>query len=95
MGQNFTAGSLTHYAGTTTGANVAVVAKDIGRDYIMVQNLSDTAIYLKFGGTASAAAGSIMIPANGGYWENPDNFCPTDSVNVFGVAGKAFTVAYH
>jgi hypothetical protein len=48
------------------------------------QNLSTAAMYIRDDGTAASAAnGSILVPANGGYYESPPLSAPTAKLSVF------------
>lgn len=48
------------------------------------QNLSTVAMYIRDDGTsASAGSGSILVPANGGYYESPPLSTPTSALSVF------------
>jgi len=57
------------------------------------QNLSTAAIYLRDDGTtASAGQGSVLIPANGGFWYWDVTGVPTTSSSIFcATTGSAFT----
>ena len=57
------------------------------------QNLSTVAIYLRDDGTtASAGQGSVLIPANGGFWYWDQTGVPTTSSSIFcATTGSAFT----
>lgn len=57
------------------------------------QNLSTVAMYIRDDGTAaSAGAGSILVAANGGYYENPSLSTPTSKLSVFcATTASAFT----
>jgi hypothetical protein len=48
------------------------------------QNISTVAMYIRDDGTAaSAGSGSILVPANGGYYESPPLSTPTSALSVF------------
>lgn len=87
-------GKLRNGSGTIASGGTAqqVFAACESRTYLLVQNLSDTVMYLDFGTDAAAAAGSILLAANGGSYECPADFCPTQRVSIFcATTGKAFT----
>lgn len=93
---NPTRGKLTVVEGSTpdTASNVALAA-DLGRTFFLLQNISDTDIFLRFGAAAEGGAGDIKIAA-GDAWENPPHFCPTGSANVkCASATKAYTIWHH
>lgn len=60
-----------------------------------VQNLSAGDLYINDLGTASAAAGSILIPSNGSMFMSPSNYRPAGAVSLFGATtAQAFTARY-
>lgn len=71
------------------GTAQSLFASNATRRAFVFQNLSDTAMWIKFGGTASAAAGSTLVQA-GAYYE--PLVAPTTAISVFcATTGKAFT----
>jgi hypothetical protein len=57
--------------------------------WINFQNISDTAMWIRFGKTATADKG-IYIPA-GGYWEPPAGILPGGNLSVLcATTGKKF-----
>lgn len=86
------AASYTDRSTTTTGSSQEVAAANKHRLGFLIQNISDTDMYINFGATAAASAGSILLEANGGYWETPPHGVPTAAINLFCSAGaKDFT----
>lgn len=79
---------------TAGGTSQEFAAANADRQYLLVQNISDAAMWLDFGADPVAdAAGSIYLAPNGGHFESASSFCPTDSVNVLcATTGKAVTV---
>lgn len=79
-------------SGTTTGVNQLVVAANKQRRGIMIQNISDTDMYISFGVAATAGAGSFLLPKNGGMWTSPPHGVPVGALNLIcASASKAFT----
>lgn len=77
---------------TTGGTAQTLAAYFENRRLFFFQNPSDTGMWLSFDATAVADQPSILIPANGGYYENPPHFCPTGPVSVMCAStGKSFT----
>lgn len=84
----------TDRSGTITlgGTPQQAMAANSTRSHLFFQNISDTAMYIRWTGTAAASSGSVLIPANGGSYENPSHFCPTGALSVFcATTGKSFT----
>lgn len=77
---------------TSGGTSQTVFAANTSRTYLLVQNISDTAMYVNFGGVATAGAGSFLLPASGGSLVMDSAFVSTESVTIFcATTGKAFT----
>ena len=52
---------------STTGADQTLFAENLARNFLFIQNQSDTDMYVNFGAAASVSAGtSILLEANGG-----------------------------
>lgn len=85
----------TNRSGSVTTGNSAQVlmAANANRSGFCVQNLDPTEdLYISVTGTASAAPGSKLIPADGGYYETPATGAPTTAVSVFSTkTGHQFT----
>jgi hypothetical protein len=79
-------------SGTITSGGAAQTISALTERYgFAFQNISDTDMYVRFGGTAAAANGSIKIPPNALY-ESPEHWAPPGAVSVFcATTGKAFT----
>lgn len=85
--KTYTDRSGTIVAGATSQA---VAAANAARTYLLFQNHSDTDMWLNFGVAAVATQPSILIPANGGFYEPlvPSN----QTVNVIcATIAKAYT----
>jgi hypothetical protein len=78
-------------AGTSTGTAQTIAAAKANRTIVMIQNNSDTVMYVRFGGTASSSTGFAI--AAGTTWTNPPHWCPTGLVSVIGTNTK--TYLYH
>lgn len=83
------------HSGTITlgGAAQQVMAQNLNRTHFFFQNVSDTDMWIRWTtGNASAGAGSVLIRAGGGAYENSETFCPTGAISVFcATTGKEFT----
>ena len=89
--------TLTDYSGTTPDTNSnTIIASNANRKYLLIQNLSDTAMYVNFGAAASAGAGSIKIAATGTTGDKHEwngNGVPVSDVRLLCTASsKAYTV---
>lgn len=83
----------TDSSGTITLGGTAqdVYAADAVSNGVFFQNISDTAMMIAFGETASATVGRL-IPASGGAYENPPAFVPSGRLSVYcATTGKRFT----
>lgn len=79
-------------SGTSTGSTQVVVAANQQRRGFLIQNISDTAMHINFGATATAGAGSILLASAGGIWIAPVNGVPTTAINLICASpSKAFT----
>lgn len=74
-----------------TSANTSQsVFAAVPRNYILIQNVSDTDMYLGIG-FVPTVGGGILLRANGGGWSAEDDFVPAGAVNIICAgAGKAF-----
>ncbi|WP_080056732.1 hypothetical protein [Spirosoma aerolatum] len=85
--------SVTHTAGTITTGGTAqtALAAQAGRKYLLIQNISDTVMYIQLDGGTPTATTSMMLAANGGSWESPPHFCPVVAIKILcATTGKAF-----
>jgi hypothetical protein len=85
--------SPTNLTGNATAASTVIVAAKPTRRYLLIQNDSDTVIYLGIGAAAVANAG-VRLAASGGAYEMSrlfGNLCP-DAIYAIhgGVGNKAF-----
>lgn len=55
---------------TVGSSSTAVIAANPNRTYLLLENDSDTIIYLQFGGNPAVANTGIRLNANGGNWES-------------------------
>lgn len=82
--------TLINRSGTTTGADQTVAAANPERRYLLVQNVSDTAMTIDFD-TAAVAGTGILLAASGGIqvWDN--NAIPVGALHLVCASGsKAF-----
>lgn len=87
-------GALQDWSGDITagGTSQEIIVATAARKYILVQNISDEALYLNFGAAATVDDDSMKL-LTGGSYENPPNFCPTGTVNIIGATtGSKFVV---
>lgn len=84
----------TDRSGTITlgGTAQTIAAANGSRDYIIVQNVSDTAMWLNIGAVATAGNGSFLLAANGGSFVAEATKIPTGYVSILcATTGKAYT----
>ena len=75
---------------TAGGTSQQVMAKNTARRYLVFQNVSDTAMYVNFGGAALVDTDSVKINA-GGSLTFSDEWVPADAVHVIcATTGKKF-----
>jgi hypothetical protein len=75
---------------TTGGTSQQVAASNTSRKYFVIQNISDTAMYLGVGYTPTTTTG-LLLSANGGGMIFETSFIPTQAINVLcATTGKAF-----
>lgn len=87
-------GALTDRSGTVTsgGSAQTIAAANAARRYFIIQNHSDTDLWLNFGVAAVANQPSFKIAANGGTMVFEGSYIPTGLVSIIGATtGKAFT----
>lgn len=65
---------------SVAATSTAVLAANSSRSYVLIQNISDTDIYFRFGDDATTS--SFLLVANGGSWESPGLVCPTAAINA-------------
>lgn len=92
--------SLTNLSDDITSGGTAQVlaAAKTDRRYILIQNISDTVLWVNFGGTAAADSTSIMLSAAsataaGGSVEfgSHTGVCPNTAISIIGATtGKKF-----
>ena len=90
-------GEFTDYSGTISTGNMSqvVINKVLNRNYILIQNVSDTDMWINFGAAANIGAGSIKLLPNGSYElvATTGGYINIDAVNIIcSVAGKEFTI---
>ena len=91
-----TSGGFVNGSGTIAVANTSqeVFNSFSGRSYLLIQNISDTDMYINFGSPANIGAGSIKLVPNGNYELSTAlaGFINTQAINIIcSVAGKEFT----
>lgn len=75
---------------TTGGTSQQIVAANSSRKYLLVQNISDTNMYLGVGYTPTTTTG-ILLASNGGGIIFESSFIPNSAINILcATAGKAF-----
>lgn len=87
-------GTLTDGSGSlvTGGASEEIFASNASRRYLLVQNVSTASMWVNFGGAATAGAGSVLLPANGGSLVFDGNYIPTGQVQIIGATtGQGYT----
>lgn len=91
--QDYRGGDLVDRSSAVTNANASqlAVAANPGRKYLLLQNPSDTDMWVDFGVAAVADSPSIQLAANGGSLVM-DVWVSRLSVNILcSAAGKKFT----
>lgn len=74
---------------TTANTSQSVFA-DVKRNYILIQNTSDTDMYMGIG-FVPTVGGGILLKASGGGFSAEGEFVPKGAVNIIcASAGKAF-----
>jgi hypothetical protein len=87
-------GTLTNRSGTITAGDTAqtLMAANADRKYLLIQNISDTVMWINFTTTAVKDSPSIMLEPNGGSLAMEGSFVSTELVSVICVTtGKKFT----
>ena len=75
---------------TTAGLAQLVANANTSRKYFVIQNISDTAMYLGVGYTPTTSTG-LLLSANGGGMVFDGSFIPTEAVRIIcSTAGKSF-----
>jgi hypothetical protein len=76
-------GAITVTAGSTSSSantSAQALASNSSRQYLLIQNLSDTDMYFNFG--AAATTDHLFVAKSGGGIVFESGFVPTDAVNV-------------
>jgi hypothetical protein len=76
-------GTLTVTAGSTSATastSAQALASNLTRQYLLIQNISDTDMYFNFGATATT--NHLFVAKSGGGIVFESGFVPTDAVNV-------------
>jgi hypothetical protein len=72
---------------TVTNASTELLAANLYRRYLLIQNKDSVgSVYLKFGNTAATTANGVRIPAGGSY--EITNFAPNDAIQAIGDAAS-------
>jgi hypothetical protein len=66
---------------STANTNSTALSSSTSRQYLLMQNISDTDMYISFGTTASTS-NSLLLAKNGSGIVFESGFVPTDAVNV-------------
>jgi len=88
-----TTGPVQDFSGTTSADSSIEAHGDCfpsGRSYLEYQNTSDVDQVFRWGGAASATAGTVY-PAGKGFILN-GNFVPSNSINIFCTGNKSFNL---
>ena len=87
-------GAITRTTGTTSGTastSTQALASNADRQYLLIQNISDTDMYFNFG--AAATTSNLLIAKSGGGIVFESGYVPTDAVNVIcSAASKSFFI---
>jgi hypothetical protein len=87
-------GAITVTAGSTSSSantSAQALASNSSRQYLLIQNVSDTDMYFNFG--AAATADHMFVAKSGGGIVFESGFVPTDAVNVIcSVASKKYYI---
>jgi hypothetical protein len=87
-------GTLTVTAGSTSASantSAQALASNASRQYLLIQNVSDTDMYFNFGATATAD--HLFVAKSGGGIVFESGFVPTDAVNaICSAASKKFYI---
>ena len=88
-------GSGTDRSITATTTAQTLMAANTSRSGFMIKNDTAIVVWINFGGTAVAAAGSgnIAIAANGGYFECPAAWTPTEAISIIAASTTAAITA--
>jgi hypothetical protein len=93
--QSVVQGNLTNRSGTITTANTSqqIIAANTNRRYLLIQNHSDSIIYIAFGVTATTSNGIGLTPGGGSLiYEN--GFIPTQAINAICTRSNSDFVAW-
>lgn len=85
---------LTDRSGTITAGDTAqqVMAANTGRRYLLIQNISDTAMWFNFTTTAVKDSPSYLLAANGGVFAMDGSLVTKEAISIICVTtGKKFT----
>ena len=78
-------------ADITNVSSTEVAAQNLGRQYLLIQNVSDVVLYVRFGAAASAtladAAGSFQLAVGASLIFEGESFVPSSSVNIIAASG--------
>lgn len=87
-------GTLTDRSGTITTGGTAqqAMAANTSRKYLLIQNISDTNMWINFTTTAVQDSPSILLLANGGSLAQEAGFVSTEAVSIIcATTGKKWT----
>jgi hypothetical protein len=86
-------GGLNDYSGSVTSADTSydVVGTNASRRYALVQNISDTGMWLGIGTAATTTSGIFLASNSGIVWES--GYIPTPTLSILcTTSGKRFVV---
>lgn len=87
-------GTLTDRSGTITAGDTAqtLAAANATRKYLLIQNVSDTAMWINFTTTAVKDSPSLLLEPNGGSLVMESGFVSTELVSIIcATTGKKFS----
>lgn len=74
-------GALTDRSGTATSTSTQIMAANVSRKYIFIQNLGALPIYFNFTSTATAGGGSIALTSYASFTME-GTFISTEAINI-------------
>lgn len=82
-------GTIADFSGSSTGASQKVLDANTSRRYLVVQNISDTTMWLNFGATATADDSVQLLPGGSATFNGA--WVPGDEVHLLcSTSGKKF-----
>jgi hypothetical protein len=96
LSSDYVSTNFVDYSSTIAVLNTSqqIITANSNRRYLLIQNISDTDMYINFGGLATIGIGSIKLVPNGHYELSSvtGGYINTESIDIIcSVAGKEFT----